>query len=538
MRSAVFWLLAFLAGILPAGAEQVDPRAAARRITHLAGDLYRFDDGSAMTVFVVAPEGIVLVDPMNEAAASWLKAELERRFPGRAVEWVVHTHHHYDRAGGASVFDGARAVAHARFNDLLREARQRLPAEFARLDANANNRLESSEIAGDPSAPQVLARDQANDGFIYPDEFYREVDGVALTYESTFDIMLGSRRVRLIHVGPAHSPDMTAVFFPTERVVFVADAIDPAAFSPASVRLRQAITWARTLEGLDFDTLLTDANQTLTKADLQSFRAYLEDLMAGLADSYAAGRSLADIQSGLTLDAHRADPAYARRTTHIAEAYRQLRSFSFEIHGAPAYTSTRAAHSYCSDAYPVCGWATAARATAGGVSVSFDWLTVALEVTVAEQTLASRTSAAYDDAFAHRESEWSILAGYRSRRHGRLSYAAVAGISTTTADMRGLYRVKEMLAPFGGRRPIATQDSRKSLSVGGDAEWWLTNRLAVIVPIRLSWATGDQRLADSQPFASPPLFLINAAAPQTVWPGRMSVWVGVGLRATIFRRIR
>jgi hypothetical protein len=159
-------------------------------------------------------------------------------------------------------------------------------------------------------------------------------------------------------------------------------------------------------------------------------------------------------------------------------------------------------------------------------------------VTVGEQTLASRTSAAYDDAFAHRESEWSVLAGYRSRRHGRLSYVAVAGISTTTADMRGLYRVKGMLAPFGGRRPIATQDSRKSLSVGGDAEWWLTNRLAVTVPIRLSWATGDQRLADSQPFASPPLFLINAAAPQTVWPGRMSVRVGVGLRATIFRRIR
>jgi glyoxylase-like metal-dependent hydrolase (beta-lactamase superfamily II) len=538
------WLLSALTILVisgPAWAGQAGTTGGSRRISELAGDLYRFHDGESgeMTVFAVMSDGIVLVDPLNEAAATWLKAELSRRYPDRSVRWIVHTHHHYDRAAGASIFEGATTIGQRRFNALLEAARRRLPPDVAALDLNDNNRLERAEFAGDSREPQIRARDQGNDGFVYPDEFYREVDGVGTTYNATFAIPLGGRNVRLIHA-PAHSPDMTAVHFPAERLVFVVDAIHPATFSASSVRVREALEWTRTVEALDFDTLLTDTNETLTKQDLQSLRAYLEDLLDGVADGYAAGRPVSEVQATLTLDSHQGSPAYARRAVHIAETYGQLRSRVFEVYGGPTYVSTRPTHTYCSEAYTACGWTSRMSAGTGGVVASFDWLTVAAEITVAEQTLASRTSALYDDAFAHRESGWSILGGYRSRRHGRMSYVALGGVSMMTVDVQGLYRIKETLASFGGRGPINAHGSRKAVVAGGDAVWLIANRLALTVPVRISFAMGNQPLAGAAPFAVSRFFGPfgpTAATPPVFWPGRMSVQAGVGLRVPLFRRV-
>src|SRR5688572_16684960 len=417
MRTWLLGILTIVVTAFPAWAGQATPPAEARRITELTGDLYQLHDADgATTVFLVTADGIVLVDPLSEAAATWLQAELARRFPGRSVRWIVQTHHHYDRASGSAVFASATTIGHDSFNAALAEARGRLAPEIAALDVSGNKRLERAELAGTPREARLRARDLNNDGLIYPDEFYREVDGVSTTYHTSFAIPLGGRTVQLVHVGPAHAPDMTAVFFEDQRLVFVADAITPATFSPSSVRVRDAITWARTLEGLDFDRLLTDTNETMTRADVRALRAYLEDLLTGVAAGYAAGQPVSEVQAALPLASHQATPAYAQRTRHIAETYGQLRSRTFEVYGGPSYSIAQPTHRYCSDAYSACEWPSRAGATMGGASASFDRLTVAGEFSVARQTIASRTTLLYDDTFAHRESGWSVLGGYRSPR--------------------------------------------------------------------------------------------------------------------------
>ncbi|HEY6360991.1 MAG TPA: hypothetical protein VIX63_07785, partial [Vicinamibacterales bacterium] len=47
-----------------------------RAITNIRGDLYRVQDANHYTVFLVTPAGIILGDPINTQAATWLKAEL------------------------------------------------------------------------------------------------------------------------------------------------------------------------------------------------------------------------------------------------------------------------------------------------------------------------------------------------------------------------------------------------------------------------------------------------------------------------------
>src|SRR5579863_10361720 len=56
-----------------------------RTITKITGDLYRFGNGVWFGVFLVTPNGIILVDPISTDLAAWLKQELSQRFPGVPV---------------------------------------------------------------------------------------------------------------------------------------------------------------------------------------------------------------------------------------------------------------------------------------------------------------------------------------------------------------------------------------------------------------------------------------------------------------------
>ena len=83
-----------------------------QEIGRLTGDVYyaRMDD--YLSVFMVTPDGIVLVEPISSEFATWLKAELATRFKV-PVKYVIYSHHHWDHASGASVWaDTARIVGH------------------------------------------------------------------------------------------------------------------------------------------------------------------------------------------------------------------------------------------------------------------------------------------------------------------------------------------------------------------------------------------------------------------------------------------
>ena len=75
---------------LPAPAQDVK-----RSITNVAGDVYRFQNKFHYSVFVVTDEGIVFADPINKDAATWVKAEMAKRF-GKSVTRLVYSHSHFD----------------------------------------------------------------------------------------------------------------------------------------------------------------------------------------------------------------------------------------------------------------------------------------------------------------------------------------------------------------------------------------------------------------------------------------------------------
>ena len=94
MKPLVVVAVAAFALSLPGAVQAQTPAAPAaqapvREITKIAGEVYRFRNSGHYSVFAVTSVGIIATDPVNAAAATWLKDELKKRWPGKAIKFVV-----------------------------------------------------------------------------------------------------------------------------------------------------------------------------------------------------------------------------------------------------------------------------------------------------------------------------------------------------------------------------------------------------------------------------------------------------------------
>ena len=120
-------------------------RTPPREIVQVKGDLYRAGDGNWYTVFLVTPAGIILGDPINESFAPWLKGQLDTRFPGRPVRYVVYSHSHFDHASGGAVFAGtATFVGHVNMLRNMDGRYPQMPGDM--IDRNDNGVIDRDEI--------------------------------------------------------------------------------------------------------------------------------------------------------------------------------------------------------------------------------------------------------------------------------------------------------------------------------------------------------------------------------------------------------
>jgi glyoxylase-like metal-dependent hydrolase (beta-lactamase superfamily II) len=325
------------------------PRTPAREIKQITGDLYRASNGNWYAIFLVTSEGIILGDPLNVPFAEWLKAELDTRFPGKPVRYVVYSHSHFDHAEGGKAFAAtATFVAH---ENMLRNMDGRYPQMPGDMvDRNDNGVIDPDEIAIPTNArPGVCGmsnnwfatRDHDGDGRVPPEELQAEIVRPTIVYSQRMRIELGGKVVELVHPGLNHSDDATVMLFPAERVLFatefLADALVttdihslPSACGPFDGNpLAEWIESYRTVEGLDFDVLAGGHAGTLfTKADVTATREYFEDLVAEVSAGIAAGRSLEELKESVRLEKYSGWQNYERlRAYNVEAAYRNLKLY-------------------------------------------------------------------------------------------------------------------------------------------------------------------------------------------------------------------
>ena len=233
-------------------------------------------------MFAVTSAGIIATDPVNAAAASWLKDEMKKRWPDKAIKFVVYSHDHADHISGGEVWaDTATVVAH----DKAKEA-----------------------IIGEkrPTAvPQVTFSDRAT-------------------------IDLGGTVMELIYVGRNHSNNSLVMRFPKEKIIFAVDFIPVkgVAFRDfPDAYLDEWIESLRKVEALEFDILAPGHGPLGNKADVTAFRNYLEDLRAQVLAAARAGKTLEETKKLVDLSKYKDWAGYEQMSQlNIEGVYRLVQA--------------------------------------------------------------------------------------------------------------------------------------------------------------------------------------------------------------------
>lgn len=144
---------------------------------------------------VVTPGGVVVIDALGSPALAEALLEAIRGITDQPVRYVILTHYHADHIYGLQVFKehGATVLAH-------QAGREYLQSDTAQL------RLQASR---ENLAPWIDAATH-----LVPADRWLDED-------TTLEI--GGQRLRLRHVGPAHTPEDLTVFVEGPRVLFAGD---------------------------------------------------------------------------------------------------------------------------------------------------------------------------------------------------------------------------------------------------------------------------------------------------------------------------
>ena len=303
-----------------------------QEIGRLTGDVYyaRMDD--YLSVFLVTPEGIVLVEPIGTEFATWLKGELAARFKV-PVKYVIYSHHHWDHGSGADVYaDTARVIGHEAMLKRLAmpPPSTALPQNVRAQDGNGNGRIEQTEAQAN-LATQFALYDADRDGALSgaevtrgPLAFVRPPD---LTYSSPVTIHLGGTRVEVIPKPTSHADDNTIVRFADGGgVLFASDwiTVNRLPFG-GDVATRDEIALVKTIEGLEFEHFVCSHGMLGKKTDVAANIRYREELRAEVARAIAAGQTLEQAQASVTMDAYKGWEFYQQqRPQNVAGTYRAL----------------------------------------------------------------------------------------------------------------------------------------------------------------------------------------------------------------------
>lgn len=246
MRKTLLPIL--LTFMMAAGVSVADAQGAKRSITQIKGDVYRFQNNFHYAIFVVTDAGIVVTDPINADAVTWLKAEFAKRFD-KPVTHLVLSHFHADHASGGEAWGDIEVVAHE------------------------NTKKHVAAGAVKTAMPTK-------------------------TFSDKHTLTVGDKSLELTYLGVGHSDDLIAMVVRPENVAFVVDAVSPKrlpwrAFPRTDID--GMINQIKVIESLDFEILAPGHSVMGTKQDATDVRVYVETLKAGVKKGLSEGKSVEDL---------------------------------------------------------------------------------------------------------------------------------------------------------------------------------------------------------------------------------------------------
>ncbi len=239
------------------------PQTAPLNVAMVRGGVYLVKGGSgANTGFIVGKTGVIVIDSkMTEESTKAVLAEIAKVTPN-PVRQIILTHGDGDHVNGLTGFPrGLPILAHASTRKDMEEA-----FKDPKLAALASY-LPTETVTGNRTI---------------------DADGV---------------RVELLYLGPAHTSGDLVVLLPRQKVAFAGDLLfmgrDPLIHRQkggTSLGLAQALT---RMLALDADLFLSGHNDPMTKAEIKTLLASIEEKQAKVKALVQQGRSLDEIKQAM-----------------------------------------------------------------------------------------------------------------------------------------------------------------------------------------------------------------------------------------------
>jgi len=252
----------------------------------------------------------MLVDTLYDLKLTGEMLETMRRsLPAAAqIDTLVNTHANGDHCYGNQLVGDARIIASARTAEEMLEVS---PASMAML---------KSQAAQLGNLGAFFAR------IFAPFDF----EGITLTpptqtFERELELRVGSKEVRLLEVGPAHTRGDTLVYVPGDRTIFTGDIL----FSEGHPVMWAGPVgnWIRvcdTILGLDVETIVPGHGPITNKQGVMRLKNYWEYLLQEVRQRYEAGLSVQEIARDIRLDEYATWNDAERLVVNVDSIYREL----------------------------------------------------------------------------------------------------------------------------------------------------------------------------------------------------------------------
>jgi len=230
-----------------------------REITQVTDDVYRFQNRFHVNMFVLTGDGVVVTDPINDDAASWLRTEIGK-LTGQPITDLIYSHSHGDHASGG--------------------------AGYGKIE----------NIVVQQNAPVAI-------------------DGVKPTvrFSDRMSFARGDKIFELTYLGPGHGNDLIAIVVRPDNVAFVVDAVSSKRLfyrDFPGANLDDWIEQVRKIDSLEFEVMIGGHGPVGVKSDVGAGIAYLEELRAEVLKGLKAGKSVDELKQSVTMEKYKDWAAY------------------------------------------------------------------------------------------------------------------------------------------------------------------------------------------------------------------------------------
>ncbi len=269
----------------------------------------------ANSVVIIGGDDVLLVDSSAGPGEGATLRQAIRTLTPRPIRYVVDTHFHFDHALGHAAFPGAVTIGHVetRAGLMLGVRQPTLASNIAALPGRAGTLRAQAAAEGDRAKREGLERDAAS-----TDAYGKALAALApstsdLTFSDGLTVWLGTREVRILHLGRGHTAGDTVVYLPAERVICTGDLFNGYIGYMGDAFVDE---WAETLGRLaqiDFQTVVAGHGQPFRgKERIAPVQACLRDLWRQAEAMKRAGTPANEAAARVDLRAHAAQfPALA-----------------------------------------------------------------------------------------------------------------------------------------------------------------------------------------------------------------------------------